>query len=101
MVESAKISVQLQKKKLVVRLTDTPEPFMIKVKLDTKKGKPLVISTKSSNSVNTASLVNQLGQAVPWPDPMMIHNVKGQPPQDSNGIGYRMSTKSNMYSPAS
>ena len=46
--ELDKVSNHQQKKKLVVRFADTPEPFTIKVKLDMKKGKPLIISAKSS-----------------------------------------------------
>ena len=61
----------------MVWFVDTPEPFTIKVKPDTKKGKPLVISTKSSESINAASLVSQLGRDAPWPDPLMILNAKG------------------------
>ena len=55
MAKPAKISVQRQKKKLVVRFADTPEPFVINVKPNTKKGKLLVISTKSFKSINAAS----------------------------------------------
>lgn len=52
LVEPVKVSVHQKKKKLVVRFIDTPEPFTIKVKSDVKKGKPLIISAKSSKSDN-------------------------------------------------
>lgn len=64
----AKVLVHPQKKRLVVRFANTPEPFMVKVRPDTKKGEPLVTSTKSSKSVHVASSVNQSSREVPWPD---------------------------------
>ena len=56
---------QQKKKKLVVWFADAPEPLVIKVKLDTKNGKPLVITIKSSKSVNAASSIDHSFQAVP------------------------------------
>ena len=56
--KSSKTIGQQQKKKLVVRLADKTEPFKVKVKFDRKKSKPLIISIKSSKSVNVASPVN-------------------------------------------
>ena len=85
MAESAKVSDHQQRKKLVVRFADTPEPITIKVKPDMKKGKPLIIPAKSSKSVNVASLINQSDQEVPWFDML---------------IGYHTSTGSDLYSPA-
>ena len=82
MAESAKVSDHQQRKKLVVRFADTPEPITIKVKPDMKKGKPLIIPAKSSKSVNVASLINQSDQEVPWSDML---------------IRYHISTRSNLY----
>ena len=56
-VESAKVLDHQQKKKLAVWFAYALDPFTIKVKPD-MKGKPLIISAKSSKSVNVASLVN-------------------------------------------
>lgn len=58
--ESSKAIGQRQKEKLVVRFADKPEPFKVKVKPDREKNKPLVISTKSSKSVNATSPVDWL-----------------------------------------
>lgn len=97
-IELVKVLAHKQKKKLVVRFAYTPDPFMIKVKSDVKKGEPLVISTKSSKSVSVPSSVNQLGREVPSYDPLTILDVKGQPPQCFSGIGYHTNTRSNLYS---
>ena len=47
--ESPKALIHQQKKKLVDQFADTPESFTINVKPDMKKGKPLIISVKSSS----------------------------------------------------
>ena len=57
--ESTKVLNHQQKKKLVVRFADTPEPFMIKVKPDRKKSKPLIIFAKYSKLINVASAIDR------------------------------------------
>lgn len=85
-VKLAKILSQQQKKKLVVRFADTPEPFTIKVKHDMKKSKPLVISAKTSKTVNVASPTNQLDQEIHWSDMSWALNANSQLPQDRSGV---------------
>ena len=78
--ESTKAMGQQQKKKLVVWFVDTPEPFTIKVKSDMKKTKHLIISAKSSKSVNVASSVNRLDQEIHWSYLLWAPNANSQSP---------------------
>ena len=66
--KSSKAICQWQKEKPVVQFADKYEPFKVKVKPDREKTKPLIISTKSSKSVNVASPVDWLHQGVRWSD---------------------------------
>ena len=87
--ESSRTISQQQKEKPVVRFADKPEPFKVKVKPDREKSKPLVILTKSSKSINTASPVGRLYQGNRWSDLSWAPTANGQTPQDCSGIGYR------------
>ncbi|XXG41782.1 hypothetical protein AAC387_Pa01g2180 [Persea americana] len=96
--ESFKAISQWQKEKLAVRLTDKPKPFKVKVKPVMEKNKPLIISTKSSKSVNVASPEDCLHQGVRWSDLSWALTANGQVPRDCSGIGYH---ESKIYSLAS
>ena len=78
--ESSKTMCQQQKKKPVVRFIDKPEPFKVKVQPDREKSKPLIISTKSSKSVNVAYPVNRLYQEICWYDLLWALSANGQSP---------------------
>lgn len=61
----------------MVQFADPPEPLMIKVKYESKRDKPLIITTKSLKSVNTtsskkqSSMTSHVAQESPFEDPLI------------------------------